>query len=132
MARWHVHVVQMRARDIRRGDVVSRDPEHGGWFRVHEALTLPDGTINITDKGNQRSFTMGSYDLVSLQTPVPLPAEADASNRRRRPSRGDVNDADATGTEANGTDADGAAAREAIARDLQPEPGTARGTLPSS
>lgn len=125
VARWHVHVVQMRARDVRRGDVVARDAANQGWFRVHEATVLPDGSVNVTDKSNQRSFTAGPYDLIALQTPVPLPAEADASNRRRRSTPGD--DAP-TGTD----DAEAAAAREAIARELQQDPNQARGTLPSS
>ncbi len=123
MARWHVHVVQMRARDVRRGDVVARDGANQGWFRVHEATVLPDGSINVSDKSNQRSFTAGPYDLIDLQTPVPLPVEADASNRRRRPTAGSENGPDLDA-------ADAAAAREAIARELQQDPGTARGTLP--
>jgi hypothetical protein len=124
VARWHVHVVQMRARDVRRGDVVARDAANQGWFRVHEATVLPDGSVNVTDKSNQRSFTAGPYDLIALQTPVPLPAEADASNRRRRASPSDDG--------VTGADDDAAAAREAIARELHQDPNQARGTLPSS
>lgn len=119
MARWHVHVVMMRARDVRTGDVVARDPQRqDGWFRVHQTTVLPDGSINVLDRTNQRSFTAGPYDLIGLQTPVPLPAEADASNRRRRPMPAPA--------------PDGAAAREAVARDRQAEPGQVRGSLPGS
>lgn len=82
MARWHVHVVQMRARDIRVGDVVNRDPtKFDGWFRVHEVRQLGSGTYNILDKTNAQSFTVGPYDLVGLQTPVQLPAEAERNAR---------------------------------------------------
>jgi hypothetical protein len=124
-----VQIVQMRARDVRRGDVVSRDPNNQGWFRVHDATVLPDGSINVVDKTNQRSFTAGAYDLIGLQTPVPLPVEADASNRRRRASGPDENVSD----ELNEPDeSDAAAAREAIARELHHDPDHARGTLPSS
>lgn len=78
MARWHVHVVHMRARDIRVGDVVARDPsKFDGWFRVHEIRQLGTGTYNILDKSNSLSFTVGPFDLVGLQTPVQLPAEAE-------------------------------------------------------
>jgi hypothetical protein len=124
MARWHVHVVQMRARDVRRGDVVARDGALQGWFRVHEASVLPDGSINVVDKTNQRSFTAGPYDLIALQTPVPLPAEADASVRRRRPAA----DEDVAGH----TSSPDAAAREAIAREIHQDGDRVRGTLPSS
>ena len=134
MARWHVQIVQMRARDVRRGDVVTRDPANQGWFRVHDATVLPDGNINVVDKTNQRSFTAGAYDLIGLQTPVPLPVEADASNRRRRATGPDENGSDET-VDPDPSDAaasDAAAAREAIARELHQNPDHARGTLPSS
>lgn len=82
MGRWHVHVVQMRARDIRVGDVVNRDPtKFDGWFRVHEIRQLGSGTYNILDKSNAQSFTVGPFDLVGLQTPVQLPAEAERNAR---------------------------------------------------
>ena len=80
MPRWHVQVVQLRARDIRRGDVIAKDATRtDGWFRVSEVKHLPDGSFNLIDKGNERSFTAAPFDLVGLQTPVPLPAEADRS-----------------------------------------------------
>lgn len=108
MARWHVNVVRMRARDITVGDVVARDPERfDGWFRVHEVRVLGDGTINLLDKSNTRSFTAGPFDLVGLQTPVPLPAEAERNVRREEASRADR------------TAADQAAEREAVARKAQ-------------
>jgi hypothetical protein len=129
VARWHVHIVQMRARDVRRGDVVARDPDNQGWFRVHEATVLPDGSINVVDKTNQRSFTAGAYDLIGLQTPVPLPVEADASNRRRRAAGPDDNGSE---EQVDPDPSDAAAAREAIARDLHHDSDHARGTLPSS
>jgi hypothetical protein len=123
VARWHVQIVQMRARDVRRGDVVARDPQRqDGWFRVHEVLTLPDGQVNVLDKSNQRSFTAGPYDLIGLQTPIPLPAEADASNRRRRRGEGETSTAETPDTQA--------AAREAVARDIHTD--QVRGTLPGS
>jgi hypothetical protein len=88
MPRWQVHIVQMRARDVRVGDVVAKDTARlDGWFRVHETKTLVDGTINIIDKGNERSFTAGPFDLVGLQTPVPLPAEAERNVQREQASR---------------------------------------------
>lgn len=88
MPRWHVNIVQMRARDVRVGDVVARDASrHDGWFRVHEVKTLADGTMNIIDKGNTLSFTAGPFDLVGLQTPVPLPAEAERNVQREQASR---------------------------------------------
>lgn len=80
MPRWHVQIVRLRARDIRVGDVVAKDAERAdGWFRVNEVKNLPDGSVNLIDKGNNRSFTAGPFDLVGLQTPVQLPAEADRS-----------------------------------------------------
>lgn len=82
MGRWHVHVVHMRARDVRVGDVVARDPsKFDGWFRVHEIRQLGNGTFNILDKANSRSFTVGPFDLVGLQTPVQLPVEAERNAR---------------------------------------------------
>jgi hypothetical protein len=87
MARWHVHIVQMRARDIKVGDVIARDPSRfDGWFRVHEVRQLGDGSFNMLDKGNTLSFTVGPFDLVGLQTPVPLPAEAERNVRREQAS----------------------------------------------
>lgn len=127
MARWHVQVVQMRARDVRRGDVVARDLHRpDGWFRVHEILILPDGQVNVLDKSNQRSFTAGPYDLIGLQTPIPLPAEADASNRRRKREDGDASDGQGAGADVSSP----AAAREAVAREIHPD--QVRGTLPGS
>ncbi|MGY6501754.1 MAG: hypothetical protein ACXIVQ_12805 [Acidimicrobiales bacterium] len=80
MPRWHVQIVNLRARDVRVGDVVAKDPDRAdGWFRVNEVKNLPDGSVNVIDKGNNRSFTAGPFDLVGLQTPVQLPPEADRS-----------------------------------------------------
>ena len=108
MPRWHVHIVQMRARDIRVGDVIAKDAHrHDGWFRVQEVKTLGDGTVNLIDKGNTRSFTAGPFDLVGLQTPVPLPAEAERNVKREEASR------DAAAGSANTPEG---AAREAAAR----------------
>jgi hypothetical protein len=112
MPRWHVHIVQMRARDVRVGDVVAKDPTRfDGWFRVHETKTLLDGSINIIDKSNERSFTAGPFDLVGLQTPVPLPAEAERNVQREEASRA------AAGTPEAGAQSPDAAAREAAARE---------------
>jgi hypothetical protein len=88
MPRWHVHIVQMRARDIKVGDVIAKDANrYDGWFRVTEVKALADGTVNLIDKGNTRSFTAGPFDLVGLQTPVPLPAEAERNVAREQASR---------------------------------------------
>lgn len=107
MPRWHVHIVQMRARDIKVGDVVAKDASrHDGWFRVHEVKALADGTVNLIDKANTRSFTAGPFDLVGLQTPVPLPAEAERNVRREEASRGSP----------SGATTPQGAAREAAAR----------------
>ncbi|MDZ7679190.1 MAG: hypothetical protein U5K29_11625 [Acidimicrobiales bacterium] len=107
MPRWHVHIVQMRARDIKVGDVVAKDASrHDGWFRVHEVKALADGTVNLIDKANTRSFTAGPFDLVGLQTPVPLPAEAERNVRREEASR----------DSASGATTPQGAAREAAAR----------------
>lgn len=82
MGRWHVHVVHMRARDVRVGDVVARDPtKFDGWFRVHEIRQLANGNFNVLDKSNALSFTAGPFDLVGLQTPVQLPIEAESNAR---------------------------------------------------
>ncbi len=143
MPRWHVHIVQMRARDVRVGDVVAKDPTRfDGWFRVHETKTLLDGAINIIDKSNERSFTAGPFDLVGLQTPVPLPAEAERNVQREQASR-EAAAANAPANAAGGNAPDGAqaspvgttattpegAAREAAAR--QQASGGAR-ALPGS
>jgi hypothetical protein len=117
MARWHVNIVRMRARDVRVGDVVARDATRfDGWFRVHEVKTLGDGTINIIDKGNSRSFTAGPFDLVGLQTPAPLPAEAERNVQREQASReGDAAQSAPVGQPASAQTPEGAA-REAAAR----------------
>jgi hypothetical protein len=134
MPRWHVNIVQMRARDIRVGDVVAKDATRfDGWFRVHEVKTLGDGTINIIDKGNTRSFTAGPFDLVGLQTPVPLPAEAERNVQREQASRdaaqgGSPEPQPAAGASATAQTPEGAA-REAAAR--QQAGGSAR-ALPGS
>ncbi len=118
MARWHVNVVRIRSRDIKVGDVVARDPDRfDGWFRVHEVRILGDGTINLLDKSNTRSFTAGPFDLVGLQTPVPLPAEAERNVRREEASR------------AGASAAEQAAEREAVAREGQ---GSESRALPGS
>lgn len=144
MGRWHVEVVQMRARDVRKGDVVARDPHRlDGWFRVHEINVLPDGQVNVLDKGNTRSFLAGPFDLVGLQTPVALPAEADVTAARQRPGAAPTAEApgampmppglDATSPQGGPTPSpsiSGAAAREAVAREMQPSP--VRGSLPPS
>lgn len=140
MTRWHVHVVQLRARDVHKGDVVSRDPARtDGWFRVHEVKALPDGNINILDKGNVRGFIAGPFDLIGLQTPVPLAAEADVTLARRRstdphdPATGARPMAAGHATAAhNGHTSDDPAAREAAARALQAEADRVRGSLPGS
>ena len=117
MGRWHVHVVHMRARDVRVGDVVARDPsKFDGWFRVHEIRQLGNGTFNILDKANSRSFTVGPFDLVGLQTPVQLPVEAERRDRLEQPlalGRGSRR------SQAAGEDSPAAAAirREAAARE---------------
>ena len=148
MTRWHVQVVQLRARDVRRGDVVARDPRRlDGWFRVHEVASLPDGQVNVIDKGNVRSFTAGPYDLVGLQTPVELPAEADASARRSRAAAEPAPDGAPTSAHEPGdghapSDAtampaapapptEQAQAREAVAREMQSQAPKVRGSLPS-
>lgn len=77
MSRWQVNVVLVRARDVVTGDVVARDlTAQIGWFRVHSVNVLPDGQINILDRENVRSFIMGPFDLVALQTPAPIPRPA--------------------------------------------------------
>ncbi|QGG96209.1 hypothetical protein [Actinomarinicola tropica] len=131
MTRWHVHVVLMRARDVRKGDVVSRDANrHDGWFRVDEVRQLPDGTINVLDKGNVRGFIAGPFDLIGLQTPVQLPPEADVTTRRRVPEAHEMPEARTAAPAPAGGDA--VAAREAAAEALQAEAGQVRGSLPSS
>ena len=73
MNRWQVDVVRIRARDVRRGDVVAKDASRpDGWFVVADVVTLPDGSINVLDKKNARAFTTGAFDLVGLQTPSPI------------------------------------------------------------
>jgi hypothetical protein len=148
--------VQLRARDVHKGDVVSRDPARtDGWFRVHEVKALPDGNINILDKGNVRGFIAGPFDLIGLQTPVPLPAEADVTLARRRPQDqgGPADAARPMGAPADGATpavpgaattpthnghpvdepaAREAAAREAAARALQAEADQVRGSLPGT
>lgn len=128
MGRWHVHVVHMRARDVRVGDVVAKDPDRfDGWFRVHEIRQLGNGTFNILDKANERSFTAGPFDLVGLQTPVQLPAEAERTartdNTPRPNSVGSPNPAQPAGSPSAPVDAQPdsnsspAARREAAARE---------------
>jgi hypothetical protein len=122
MPRWHVNIVQMRARDIRVGDVVARDAGRSdGWFRVHEVKALGDGTVNVIDKSNTRSFTAGPFDLVGLQTPVPLPAEADHAVQREHAGRETTGSARTEGLPTQGSaptpgGTGDAAAREAAAR----------------
>ena len=124
MPRWHVHIVQMRARDIRVGDVIAKDANRfDGWFRVQEIKVLGDGTINLIDKGNTRSFTAGPFDLVGLQTPVPLPAEAERNVKREEASRDGAAAPSAARTPEG-------AAREAAAR--QAESGGPARALPGS
>lgn len=73
MPRWQVEIVLIRARDVTVGDVVARDANaQAGWFRVHAVNPLPDGQINVLDRDNVRSFIMGPFDLVALQTPAPI------------------------------------------------------------
>lgn len=133
MTRWHVHVVLMRARDIRKGDVVSRDADRqDGWFRVDEVKQLPDGQINVLDKGNVRGFIAGPFDLIGLQTPVLLPPEADATARRRDPHAHPMPEARPAAPATDGeAAASEVAAREAAAQALRAEAEQVRGTLPS-
>lgn len=129
MTRWHVRVVLMRARDVRKGDVVSRDAERSdGWFRVDEVKQLPDGQINVLDKGNVRGFIAGPFDLIGLQTPVQLPPEADVTTRRRGPEAHEMPEA-RPATPAAPSDA---ATREAAAEAIQADAGQVRGSLPPS
>lgn len=73
MTRWRVEVVRIRARDVKRGDVVAKDAtKSDGWFVVADVVTLPDGSINVLDRKNARAFTVGPFDLVGLQTPAPI------------------------------------------------------------
>ena len=124
MPRWHVHIVQMRARDVKVGDVVAKDPSrYDSWFRVHEVKVLGDGTINLLDKGNARSFTAGPFDLIGLQTPVPLPAEAERNVRREEASR----DAAQAATPAPAPAGGSATTPEGVAREAAAREAAARG-----
>lgn len=132
MPRWHVHIVQMRARDIKLGDVVAKDPSRfDGWFRVHEVRQLGDGTFNLLDKANTRSFTAGPFDLVGLQTPVPLPAEAERNVRREEASH---SSADTGAGPPPAASSPQGAAREAAAREsaAQGQAGGGARALPGS
>ncbi len=142
MGRWHVQVVHMRARDVRVGDVVAKDPERfDGWFRVHEIRQLGNGTFNLLDKANERSFTAGPFDLVGLQTPVQLPAEAERNARTESTSPPGPVGAATSGTEPQvpsgspGHDSSSPAARrEAAAREAmaQGEPSGGARALPGA
>jgi len=80
MTRWQVRVVKIRARDVRRGDVVSKDADGDhDWFVVHDSVTLPDGTINVLDRSNAKAFTAGPFDLVGLQTPAAIELPPDVT-----------------------------------------------------
>ena len=119
MSRWQVHVVLIRARDVEVGDVVARDAgAQSGWFRVHSVNVLPDGQINILDRGNVRSFIMDPLDLVALQTPAPLDGETT--------SRGQANSNAADVAERE------ASQREAAARRIREAPRVAPEGLPPS
>lgn len=83
MTRWQVHVVRIRARDVKRGDVVAKDASKAdGWFVVADVVTLPDGSINVLDRKNARAFTVGPFDLVGLQTPQPIELPPEVGGER--------------------------------------------------
>lgn len=71
--RSHVSIVQIRVSEIQSGDVVNkRGPERSGWIEVDRVEQLPSGSYVIHDDNDRDSFTADFYDLVWLQTLVPL------------------------------------------------------------
>jgi len=75
--RSQVSIVQIRASEIKAGDVVNRrGPERTGWIEVERLEQLPDGTLVVHDMLERDSFTAVGYDLVWLQTVVTLHANS--------------------------------------------------------
>ena len=71
--RSQVSIVQIRAAEIQAGDVVNRrGPERTDWIEVERLEQLYDGTYVVHDEAGRDSFTAKSYDLVWLQTLLPL------------------------------------------------------------
>ncbi len=67
--RSQVTIVQIRASELRSGDVVNRrGPERTGWIEVDRIEKLPDDTLVIHDRTERDSFSASGYDLVWLQT----------------------------------------------------------------
>ncbi len=71
--RSQITIVQVRASDLKSGDVVNRrGPERTGWIEVAKVETLTSGELVIHDETDRDSFTASAYDLVWLQTLEPL------------------------------------------------------------
>ena len=75
-----VVIVQIRAGELERGDVVNRrGAERTGWMEVAKVEELPDGTLVVHDDEERDSFTAHTYDLVWLQTMEELTANSHLS-----------------------------------------------------
>ena len=71
--RVRIEVVEIRAEDVKVGDVVNKaGDQREGWIEVAAVERLPDGRMNIADETYQLSFTTERLDLVWLQIARPL------------------------------------------------------------
>ena len=68
-----IEIVQIRAAEVQRGDVVNRrGPNKEGWMEVARLETLESGNYVVHDENERESFTAEGYDLVWLQVVHPL------------------------------------------------------------
>ncbi|MEM9465715.1 MAG: hypothetical protein AAGA90_10100 [Actinomycetota bacterium] len=68
-----IEIVQIRAAEVQRGDVVNRrGPNKDGWMEVARLETLENGSHVLHDENERESFTAEGYDLVWLQVVLPL------------------------------------------------------------
>lgn len=66
--RTKIEIVQIRAAEVQRGDVVNRrGPNKDGWMEVARIETLENGSYVVHDENERESFTADAYDLVWLQ-----------------------------------------------------------------
>lgn len=68
-----IEIVQIRAAEVQRGDVVNRrGPDKDGWMEVARLEQLEGGNYVVHDENERESFTAEGYDLIWLQIVLPL------------------------------------------------------------
>ena len=68
-----IEIVQIRAAEVQRGDVVNRrGANRDGWMEVARLEQLEGGSYVVHDEHERESFTAERYDLVWLQIVLPL------------------------------------------------------------